>query len=243
MRYVLIGVSMMVFLVVSIAGFRGDLSRKPPLELFADMDRQPKLRPMEPNSFFENGISSQPLVKGTVRRSKVITTANGENVYPFQRSHYVVDGLNEDVNRAELAGRLMVDANMTLKAIPLRVNESFMKQGQKQYNITCAPCHGKQGNGGGMVANFGFDGVADLHAPEIIKMTDGLLYRVVTHGTVASKGGTIATARMKGYANTLSVEDRWAVVAYVRALQLSRLGQEADLPDAERGRLLKKNDE
>ena len=57
MRYVLIGASRMVFLLGSIAGFRGDLSRKPPLELFADMDRQPKLRPMEPNSFFENGIS------------------------------------------------------------------------------------------------------------------------------------------------------------------------------------------
>ena len=229
MRYVLIGISMMVFLVVSIAGFRGDLSRKPPLELFADMDRQPKLRPLEPNSFFPNGMSSQPLVEGTVRRSVAFTTAGGEKVYPFQRSHPLVTG--------------MADGNSTVEVIPLKVDDRLMKLGQKQYNITCAPCHGKQGNGGGMVANFGFDGVADLHAPEIIKMTDGLLYRVVTHGTVASKGGTIAAARMKGYANTLSVEDRWAVVAYVRALQLSRLGQEADLPDAERGRLLKKNDE
>jgi len=229
MRYVLIGISMVVFLVVSIAGFRGDLSRKPPLELFADMDRQPKLRPMEPNSFFANGISSQPLVEGTVRRSEPITTADDKKVYPFQRSHPVVTGIGDD--------------NETLPAIPLKVDDSLMKLGQKQYNITCAPCHGKQGNGAGMVANFGFDGVADLHTPEVIKMTDGLLYRVVTHGTVASKGGTKATARMKGYANTLSVEDRWAVVAYVRALQLSRLGQEADLPESERGRLLKKNDE
>ena len=229
MRYVLIGISMMVFLVVSIAGFRGDLSRKPPLELFADMDRQPKLRPMEPNSFFENGISSQPLVPGTVRRSEALTMAGGEKVYPFQRSHLVVTG--------------MADENSTVAAIPLKVDDRLMKLGQKQYNITCAPCHGKQGNGAGMVANFGFDGVADLHTPEIVKMTDGLLYRVVTEGTVASKGGTKDTARMKGYANTLSVEDRWAVVAYVRALQLSRLGQETDLPDAERGRLLKKSDE
>ena len=63
MRYVLIGVAMLVFMVVSLAGFRGDISRKPPLEVFPDMDRQPKLRPLEPNSFFENGMSSQPLVE------------------------------------------------------------------------------------------------------------------------------------------------------------------------------------
>ena len=86
MRYVLIGISMMVFLVVSLAGFRGDMSRKPPLEVFPDMDRQPKLRPLEPNSFFENGMSSQPLVKGTVRRSEPILLANGEKVYPFQNN-------------------------------------------------------------------------------------------------------------------------------------------------------------
>ena len=55
MRYVLIGIAMLVFMVVSLAGFRGDISRKPPLEIFPDMDRQPKLRPMEPNSFFKNG--------------------------------------------------------------------------------------------------------------------------------------------------------------------------------------------
>ena len=62
MRYVLIGIAMMVFLVVSLAGFRGDISRKAPIELIADMDRQPKLRPLEPNSFFADGMSSPPLV-------------------------------------------------------------------------------------------------------------------------------------------------------------------------------------
>ena len=79
MRYVLIGIAMLVFMVVSLAGFRGDISRKPPLEIFPDMDRQPKLRPMEPNAFFENGISSQPHVAGTVARSEPLELADGKD--------------------------------------------------------------------------------------------------------------------------------------------------------------------
>ena len=100
MRYVLIGIAMMVFLVVSLAGFRGDISLKPPLEVFADMDRQPKLRPMEPNSFFANGMSSQPLVNGTVRRSNPIALADGSDVYPFETKHPAVSGLQTGTTNA-----------------------------------------------------------------------------------------------------------------------------------------------
>jgi len=207
MRYVLIGIAMMVFLVVSLAGFRGDISRKAPIELIADMDRQPKLRPLEPNSFFANGMSSQPLVKGTVRQSEPIALADGSDVYPFETEHPAVSGLQVGTTNA-------------VATIQLPVSMELMERGREKYMISCVPCHGGQGDGNGVVKYFGFSAVKSLHDPAVVKQSDGDIYRTVTVG----KGV------MKGYANTLGIEDRWAIVAYVRALQLSRLGNEDEVP-------------
>ena len=207
MRYVLIGMAMMVFLVVSLAGFRGDISRKAPIELIADMDRQPKLRPLEPNSFFANGMSSQPLVKGTVRQSEAIPLADGSDVYPFETEHPAVSGLQTGTTNA-------------VANIPLEVNMELMARGREKYTISCVPCHGGQGDGNGVVKYFGISAVKNLHDPDVVKQSDGDIYRTITVG----KGV------MKGYANTLSIEDRWAIVAYARALQLSRLGTEDEVP-------------
>ena len=210
MRYVLIGIAMMVFLVVSLAGFRGDISRKPPLEVFPDMDRQPKLRPMEPNSFFKNGMSSQSLVKGTIARSQPIALAEGKEVYPFEKGHVVVSGFESGTN--------------TVETIPIPVTSQLMARGRAKYNISCVPCHGGQGDGNGVVKYFGFSAIKDLHDPNVVKLNDGQIYRVITVGNQEGKG------LMKGYANTLDITDRWAIVAYVRALQLSRLGKEEEVP-------------
>ena len=207
MRYVLIGIAMMVFLVVSLAGFRGDISRKAPIELIADMDRQPKLRPLEPNSFFANGMSSQPLVKGTVRQSEAIPLADGSDVYPFETEHPAVSGLQGGTTNA-------------VANIPLEVTMGLMERGREKYTISCVPCHGGQGDGNGVVKYFGISAVKSLHDPDVVKQSDGDIYRTITWG----KGV------MKGYANTLSIEDRWAIVAYARALQLSRLGTEDEVP-------------
>jgi len=207
MRYVLIGIAMMVFLVVSLAGFRGDISRKAPIELIADMDRQPKLRPLEPNSFFANGMSSQPLVKGTVRQSEAIPLADGSDVYPFETEHPAVSGLQTGTTNA-------------VANIPLDVTMGLMERGREKYTISCVPCHGGQGDGNGVVKYFGISAVKSLHDPDVVKQSDGDIYRTITWG----KGV------MKGYANTLSIEDRWAIVAYARALQLSRLGTEDEVP-------------
>ena len=211
MRYVLIGIAMMVFLVVSLAGFRGDMSRKPPLEVFPDMDRQPKLRPLEPNDFFKNGMSSQPLVKGTVPRSEPIVLAGGDEVYPFQKNHSVNTGFAEGTN--------------TVASIPIPVTMELMKRGQERFNISCVPCHGGQGDGNGVVKFFGFSAIKDLHDANVVKLNDGRLFRVITVGSQEGKG------LMKGYGTSHSVTDRWAIVAYLRALQTSRLGKESEVPE------------
>ncbi len=92
MRYLLLIFTICAIAVVGILGFRGSQSRKPPLYLFPDMDRQLKLRPQEPNSFFANGVSSQLPVPGTMARGQAIQTANG-SIYPFQQDSPVFTGL------------------------------------------------------------------------------------------------------------------------------------------------------
>ena len=219
MRYVLIGIAMGAFMVVALAGFRGDMTRKPPLEVFADMDRQPKLRPLEPNDFFEkygsqNGMSSQPLVKGTVPRSEPLKTVKDGNVFSFEANHPVNRGYTIDAGKTNF-----------VTAIPLPVTMELMKRGQERFNISCVPCHGRQGDGNGVVKFFGFPQIKDLHGPDVVNLNDGQLFRVITVGSKQGEG------LMKGFGTSLSVTDRWAIVAYLRALQLSRLGNESEVPE------------
>ena len=90
----------------------------------------------------------------------------------------------------------------------------LMELGREKYTISCVPCHGGQGDGNGVVKYFGISAVKSLHDPDVVKQSDGDIYRTITVG----KGV------MKGYANTLSVEDRWAIVAYLEALQGTQEG-------------------
>ena len=186
-------------------GLQGKMSRKPPLELFPDMDRQAKLRPMEPNHFFANGISSQLPPAGTVARSQPIETANGA-VYRFEES---------PVNSGRVAGTTnFIELN------PLPVNAALIQRGQNRFDIYCAPCHGRTGDGNGITKKIGvMPAVANLHDKRIVEMADGEIFNTVSNG----KGLMGAAGPL------LPTEDRWAVIAYLRALQLSWLGTTNDL--------------
>jgi mono/diheme cytochrome c family protein len=186
-------------------GLQGKLSRKPPTELFPDMDRQAKLRPQEPNHFFANGVSSQLPPTGTIARSQPIETANGA-VYRFEDS-------------AVNTGRVTGTTNF-LADNPLVVNAALLQHGRERFDIYCAPCHGKTGDGNGIMKKIGaMPAVADLHHARIVLMTDGEIFNIVTHG----KG------LMGAYGPLMPTEDRWAAIAYMRALQLSHLGLKEDL--------------
>ena len=209
-----------VGLGIGVAGFatlglQGKLSRKPPTELFPDMDRQAKLRPMEPNHFFANGISSQLPPAGTIARGNTddgrnqkIQTANGE-VYPFEDS---------PANTGRETGTTNFIANN-----PLPMSLALIERGHDRFDIYCAPCHGRLGDGNGIMKKLSvMPAVANLHDPRIVTMTDGEIFNIVTHGksTMAAAGPL------------LTAPDRWAVIAYLRALQLSRLGTKEDLSPA-----------
>ena len=186
-------------------GLQGKLSRKPPLELFPDMDRQAKLRPQEPNKFFANGVSSQLAPNGTIARGEPILTAAGE-VYRFEDS---------PVNTGRVTGTTNFIENN-----PLAINETLLQHGRERFDIYCAPCHGRLGDGNGITKKIGvMPAVANLHDKRIVQQTDGEIFNTVTHG----KGVMGAVGPL------ISVEDRWAVIAYLRALQLSQLGALEDL--------------
>lgn len=212
MRYilsiVLIGAALGVA-AFGMLGLPGKISRKPPFELFPDMDRQAKLRPQEPNHFFANGVSSQLPPTGTVARSTPIETVSGP-VYAFEDS---------PVNTGRVTGTTnFVDTN------PLAVNAALLQHGHERFDIYCAPCHGRLGDGNGITKKIGvMPAVANLHDKRIVAMADGEIFNTVTHG----KGVMGAAGPL------MSVEDRWATIAYLRALQLSWLGTTNDLSAAE----------
>jgi mono/diheme cytochrome c family protein len=215
MKYFLALFVVTVIAVVGILGFRGSHFRKPPLYIFPDMEWQPKLRPQKPNGFFANGRSSQLPVPGTIARSVALQTANGP-VYPFE---------DAPVNTGFAPGTTnFVEIN------PLPISAGLLKRGQQRFTINCSPCHGQLGDGNSVPKKIGaMPVVANLHEKRIVSMTDGELFYVISHGRL----------NMGPYAGTITTEDRWAIVAYLRALQLSHLGTIEDVPQELRANLKK----
>ena len=113
-------------------------------------------------------------------------------------------------------------------ALPIPVDSAVMERGRERYNIFCAPCHGQTGLGNGMVVQRGYKTAASHHQDRLRNETNGYWFDVITNGFGV----------MPGHADKIPVHDRWAIVAYVRALQLSRHAAAADIPEAERQALL-----
>jgi mono/diheme cytochrome c family protein len=202
-----------VLAVVGVAGRRGALSRKTPLYVFPDMRRQLKLRPQEPNAFFANGVSSQLPVTGTMARGKPIQTAGGP-VYPYEDSPVFTGCASGTTN--------FVENN------PLVVNARLLERGRQRFTIYCSPCHGQEADGNGITRKLGAMAVvANLHDKRIVEMPDGEIFNTITFGKNL----------MGAYGPNVPVEDRWAIVAYLRAVQLSWLGTTNDVPQELRGSL------
>ncbi|HEY5909587.1 MAG TPA: cytochrome c [Verrucomicrobiae bacterium] len=213
MRYFLAIFALSILTVVGIFGFRGTRFRKPPLYIFPDMEWQLKLRPQKPNGFFANGISSQEPVAGTIPRSVPIATAAGP-VYPYE---------DAAVNTGMEPGTTNFVATS-----PLAITGALLKRGQQRFTINCSPCHGQLGDGNGITKKIGaMPIVGNLHDQRMVEMGDGELFYVITNGR----------NNMGAYGPNVTVEDRWAIVAYLRALQLSRLGSLDDVPQELRATL------
>jgi mono/diheme cytochrome c family protein len=113
--------------------------------------------------------------------------------------------------------------------IPVLVTEQLMQRGQQRFNINCSPCHGLTAAGNGIVKQYGLNTIATLQDERIRKMADGEVFNTITNGknTMMSYGGNVPVA------------DRWAIIAYLRALQRSQNATAADVPSEEMEKLEK----
>jgi mono/diheme cytochrome c family protein len=165
-----------------------------------DMFDQPKFRPLARSEFFADNRSARRVPTGSI--------AFGEP----EETEAVASGTSNGT---------------FVPNIPIAVDEPLLRRGQERFDIYCSPCHGRVGDGRGMVNKRGFIQPADLHSGRVRNAPPGYLYAVVANGYGA----------MPEYSDQLSVRDRWAVVAYIRALELSRSSTLADVPADRRAAL------
>ncbi|MDR3411625.1 MAG: cytochrome c [Formivibrio sp.] len=143
------------------------------------------------------------------------------------------DGRSErpEIENTVARGSLENDALFVPKdsnKFPLPLTQELLERGQERYAIFCSPCHGLQGDGQGMVSMRGMKHPPSYHQERLRQEPNGYIYDVVTNGFGA----------MAGYSAQIPPRDRWAIIAYVRALQLSRNAPVADLPSALREKLM-----
>lgn len=199
--------------VLALAGFRGSKSPVPPIEIFPDMDHQPKYMPQHESGFFADGNSARKPVAGTIPMGYTVPGAflqasarNGS----FKSAGFTNQ---PDYFNTGTMGDTFGDG------IPVEVNEALVKRGQERFNINCSVCHGKAGTGNGIVGSYGLGAIANLHLDTYKTMPDGQLFYTITNGV----------RTMGAYGPNIAVEDRWAIVSYIRALQRSQAGKLADL--------------
>lgn len=240
-----------------LGGCRGDRSEKPPRQFLPDMDDSPRWNPQQNDGFYADGRTMRLPPSGTVAFGRSSATApEGESDWgrtnQWQRASLLRDdaGLFYGLSSAEIDPQTaweIEDGEAFAGRIPMEVTLETLELGRERFNIYCAVCHGYSGEGGGTVAEGPQQGrlfggmvgrrwsynVPSLHDEKYLRGAegrtgrDGYLFYTARHGV---QGGEL----MPGYAHALDVEEAWAVVAYIRALQESRRGSLADVPEAQR---------
>ena len=214
MRYFITGFVAIVCLVISTAGFQGSFTRNTPIEVFPDMDRQARVRPQAPNLFDKvrgagDGRGSRLPVAGSVARGAAVG--------------------DQPVTTGRKAG-----SEEWVGINPLEVSADTLERGRERYAIFCTPCHGQAGDGIGIVTQYSLI-TADLHQHRLVQSPDGYLFDVISNGFNATTNAVgIAYSRMPAYKSKITVEDRWAIVSYLRALQFSQLGKLEEVTDLDR---------
>jgi len=165
------------------------------------MADQPRPKPLAQSRFFADERSARPQVEGTVARGQLEAD---EHFYRAQSGGHTVD------------------------SFPFAVTLTTLRRGEERFNIFCAPCHDRVGNGQGMIVRRGFRAPPSLHIDRLRQAPAGYFFTVISRGFGA----------MPDYAEQIAAEDRWAIVAYIRALQLSQHATLAEVTDDQRQQLL-----
>ena len=196
-----------ILIAGTLMGCRGNPSEEPPYHLQRNMFTQDKGKPQRENTFFEDGRVMRPLEEGTVSASA-----------PVVKTAYYTG--KDEQGRA-------VDKFPS----EVTVDEKLLKRGQERFNIYCSPCHDRSGSGNGLViqrANkLGAWAVPAYFEQRLLDTPVGDIFSTITNGKNT----------MKSYAYQVPIADRWAIVAYVRALQRSQGLKVDQLTAEQRGQL------
>jgi mono/diheme cytochrome c family protein len=165
-----------------------------------DMHDQPKFKPYAKSDFFADQRSARPLVDGTIARGQLRA-----------------DELLETGNVAGKPSDLF----------PFPVTASVLERGHDRYDIYCSPCHGRTGQGDGMIVRRGYRRPPSFHQDRLRQAAPGYLFDVTSRGFGA----------MPDYATQVPPGDRWAIIAYLRVLQRSQRATLADVPARDRQQL------
>jgi len=158
-----------------------------------DMHDAPRYEPLEASAFFSDGHSTRTPVANTVARGQLRE--------------------DEHLFTGKIGGQLATE-------FPMPVTPEMMARGQERFNVFCSPCHGRTGDGTGMIVQRGFRQPPSYYEDRLVNAPVGYLFDVMTNGFGA----------MQDYAAQVPVADRWAIAAYIRALQFSRRGTVNDVP-------------
>ncbi len=165
-----------------------------------DMYDQAHYESYEPSTFFADGTSSRPVIAGTVARGEL----RADSLYYEGK----IDGKDADV-------------------FPFEIDAATLETGRERFMVFCTPCHGRLGDGRGMVVRRGFSPPPTFHSDYLRQKPVGHFFNVMTHGYGA----------MYSYAARIPVKHRWAIAAYIRALQYSTNANPSDLDAGDREKL------
>jgi mono/diheme cytochrome c family protein len=216
----LIGFGLLSVVAFVLLGTRGEKRTAPPIEFFGDMKRQSKIKYQKPSDFFADGSGSRPPVPGTVPLGYDIPG------HPFQNSEVPNDirsPLGEFTAGTDYYNTGKIGTNWGT-GLPLPVTADLLERGQEVFQINCAVCHGATGSGNGITSKYGLLSIANYHQDKYRQMADGEIFDTITHGHNT----------MMAYGDKVTVKDRWAIVAYIRALQRSQYATIKDVPEDQR---------
>jgi len=200
-----------------------------------DMQDQPRMKPYRSTVFFKDGLSTRPSIEGTVARGFLRTdtefftgkkagkTGGNPSASPTQvpagpQPTATTPPVGAAANAPQGAAAFPDDVEI----FPIPVTKDVVHRGKERYEIFCSACHGLTGNGDGMIVRRGFRRAASFNDDRLRQAPVGHFFDAITNGWGA----------MPSYAPQIPAQDRWAIVAYIRALQLSQQNQRTPAPAA-----------
>lgn len=188
-------------MVAVLSGCQGEPSDKPPIHLNPNMDDQEKYKPYAASKFFADGAAMRVPPPGTIARGEL----HDDDPY--------YSGFLKDT--------------ICLAKAPVAATMPELTRGEERYDIYCSPCHGRIGDGRGIMVTRGYPPPPSYHDDRLRGVPDGYIFNVITNGI----------RNMPSYRHQIPVDDRWAIVLYLRALQRSQHATLTDVPEEKRASL------